>query len=106
MSVTVAEFNEAVTKWEEEAGLRTDLFMAVWDEMLDALPYIEGLGQLELAEKSGGEGDGAQIHVVLKVGEQYFQQDGYYSSWGSDEMDGEVYEVRPKQVQVTQYERV
>lgn len=106
MSFTLKEFTAAVSDWEDEAMLDDELFMSIWYGAIDSLPTIEGIGKLEFADQWGGEGDGAQIHVVLKVGDRYFQRDGYFSSWGEDSMDGAVYEVKPKQVMKTEYEAI
>ncbi len=59
---------------------------------------------LSYVASGGGEGDGAQKWVVFKVGEQLFRMIGYYSSWGDDEWDGNLEEVKAIQVEVTEYE--
>ena len=93
----------------------------LYEEINDAYPendffldaYYEEVAELEtrygkviVEQVDGGEGDGAPIHVIISVGERYFQMDGYYSSWDDSQMDGELFEVQPKEVKVTQYERI
>lgn len=107
MSFTVKELESALTQWEEQIGENRNLFMDMWyEENMEGLPNLEGIGQLEFVDSGGGEGDGAEIWVVIKIGNRYFRKTGYYSSWGSDEMDGDLEEVKPKQVEVTQYEAI
>lgn len=106
MNFTVTQLEEKLSDWEDEAKLEQNLFLSMWYEEVEVLPYIEGIGQIEFAERSGGEGDGAEISIVIKIGNRYFQRDGYYSSWGEDSMDGDIYEVKPKQVQRTEYDRI
>ena len=104
---TVKQLEEALSQWEEEVNLSYGTFLALWYEDLEHdLPNLEGIGQVESVESWGGEGDGAAIHVVIKVGDRYFQQDGYYSSWGESEMDGQVVEVKPVQVMRTEYQEI
>lgn len=50
----------------------------------------------EFVETLGGEGDGAELIVILKWNNQYWQISGYYSSWDSPDMDvSEAVEVYP-----------
>ena len=93
----------------------------LYEEINDAYPendffldaYYEEVAELEtrygeviVEQVDGGEGDGAGIEVVISVQDRYFEINGEYSSWDSSSFDGDLYEVKPKQVQVTQYERI
>lgn len=53
----------------------------------------------------GGEGHGEDIHVVFRVGDQLFRQDGYYASHYGPDWDSAPYEVGPVARTVTFYER-
>ena len=112
MAYTIEEFKAAVSDWEMQAEDVRSLFIDVWNEELSTedLPTLENIGKLEVADTWGGEGDGAEIYAVVRVvgedGDRYFQASGYYSSWGDTDMDGDIIEVRPKEVQVTRYEAV
>lgn len=56
--------------------------------------------------KPGREGGGEDIYVVVKVGDQFFQKDGFYASHYGSDWDGEVTEVRPVEKTITVYEPV
>ncbi len=61
---------------------------------------------VETVECGGAEGDGAPMYVVIKhlpTG-LFFQQTGYYSSWGDSSWDNTWHQVEPVQVVVTKYE--
>ena len=45
-------------------------------------------------------------YVTFKVDNKTYQKTGYYQSHYGSEWDGPVFEVRPKQVTVTEWERV
>lgn len=62
--------------------------------------------RITLVDTGGGEGDGAPIWIILSVGDQLFRANGYYSSWDSSEMDGQIEEVKAVQVNRTEYEAV
>lgn len=64
---------------------------------------IEGFGKAEFVESYGGEGMGDERWIVFKVGDRYFQKNGFYSSWDGSSWDGELEEVEPREVTVTQY---
>jgi hypothetical protein len=76
---------------------------------------IDGIGTAFLEAEHGGEGQGDQYWFVFKLVEQrdnvvgagepqarYFKADGYYASYDGGYYD-ELYEVFPKQVQVTEW---
>jgi hypothetical protein len=54
----------------------------------------------------GGEGMGEEIWVVVQVGDQYFEKDGYYASHYGTDWDGSFTEVSPSQKTITVYETV
>lgn len=64
-------------------------------------------------EKKGGEGQGEEYHIVLKIKdeesghEEFWIHTGFYSSWeGVDWSYGECYQVEPVQKTITVYEEV
>jgi hypothetical protein len=61
-------------------------------------------GTLEKVKSWGGEGDGAEIYLVVKVGDRLFRKAGYYSSWDSSSMDSPLVEVE-EYVEPTTYYR-
>lgn len=92
-----------------------------WWEWADAEEYdyvvVPGLGVVSAVEfDTGGEGHGENTYMVFKVepttetdgvNETYFYRiDGYYSSYGGSDWDGNLYEVTPVQRMVTFYEKI
>jgi hypothetical protein len=64
-------------------------------------------GTVTLVENfGGGSGDGEERYIVIKVGDQLFQWNGYYSSWDGSEWADELREVEPYSVQVTKYREI
>lgn len=63
------------------------------------------IGKIEIVDQEGGEGQGDHAHIIVKVdGEQYFELDGYYSSYDGFSWDSrEWYEVEPATKTVTYY---
>jgi hypothetical protein len=110
MSFTAKELEQAIMdKYDElERDWKGEVFQDIWDEEFDPkeLGKLEGIGIVELEENSGGQGDGAPTELILKVGDRYFEVNGYYSSWDSSRMDGELYEVKAKEVTIKRYERI
>lgn len=105
MSLSPKDVEKKLEKgWQENTNLWLHAFYEggeVEPELLD----IPGLPKIEIADVEGGEGDGAEIWVTIKVGDQYFQKYGYYSSWGDSAIHGDVYEVFPKQVMRTEWSK-
>jgi hypothetical protein len=62
----------------------------------------------ELVAEYGGEGQGDQYWVVISVSDgittRYFRRDGWYSSYNGSELDGDTYEVVPKEKTIVIYE--
>lgn len=56
--------------------------------------------------ESGGEGSGESVWLVFKVGVQYFKKTGYYASYDGTSWDGDVTEVRRRQVTVSMWEEI
>lgn len=52
-----------------------------------------------------GAYDDSPTFVVVKVGDQYFQKEGTYSSWDGSGFYGECVEVEPYEVPLTFYKR-
>jgi hypothetical protein len=50
---------------------------------------------------------GGETQFVIKIGDQHFGYDGYYSSYGGTEWqyDGDWYECQPTQVTYTEYHK-
>jgi hypothetical protein len=56
----------------------------------------------------GGEGEGDQYWMVISVSDgtttRYFRRDGWYASYDGGYLDGETYEVSPKEKVIVVYE--
>lgn len=70
---------------------------------------IADLGTVTVVDTVGGsEGDGESQFVVIKVAQgetvRYFKKEGYYSSYGGSDWDGEIRSVWPSQKTITVYE--
>lgn len=59
----------------------------------------------ERVSSFGGEGQGDDLWIVIKIGDQFFKKSGYYNSWDGGAYDGELFEVEPVQVTRTEYQR-
>lgn len=107
MSFTAKELEAKIygSDWEDPKGYGyTDAIDFIYSEGESV--EIDGLPTLKHISSGGAEGDGAQKWVVFSVGDQLFRKTGYYSSWGEDEWDGDLEEVKAVQVTRTEYEAI
>lgn len=105
------EDNEHFEGWDEY-----DLNSAVYNEPLPGEKYgkytplvieIEGVQiEVKVVESTGGEDQGSYASTIIQVGSQFFKKEGYYASHYGYDWDGAFFEVAPKRVTVTRYERV
>lgn len=79
-----------------------------WDYATEDVPFtIYGEPvEVKIVEETGGMDEGSQASVTFSIGSQFFRKDGYYASHYGHDWDGAFYEVRPRSVTVTQYERI
>lgn len=72
--------------------------------------YVKGLGTVTQQDEYGGEGDGDQYWVVVKIdmedgtGTRYFKKPGWYASHDGGYLDGDLFEVTPQKKEITVYE--
>lgn len=93
----------------KEVGIAPiDGWDCIRDVIGDAVVELPGGGKLTLEDSFGGEGEGNQYWVVVKVqtGDpmwpvQYFKRLGWYASYDGGFLDGPTVEVTPKQKLVT-----
>lgn len=62
--------------------------------------------EVEVVDETGGMDEGSNASITFQVGDQFFRKDGYYASHYGYDWDGAFYEVSPRQVTVTQFERI
>lgn len=61
-------------------------------------------GKVQILRETGGSDEGSHRSVILTVGEQYFEIEGYYTSWEGDNWDdATLTEVEPKEVKVIRF---
>lgn len=100
-------FETPVTTWHEGyAESFGDLFEFLESSGENGV-NIPGVGTAVFETQHGGEGQGDEYWYVFKLVTadeypRYFKVDGYYTSYEGGYYD-ELYEVFPKQVQVTQW---
>lgn len=95
----------------ENLGLaQTDDNNGRWKKGEDMYENVRGLGKVYLQKQHGGEGQGDEYYIVLRVedGEttRWFMKPGYYTSYDDRTLDGDLYEVSPQQRIVTVYENL
>lgn len=100
MSFTAEELQKEIN----EAYNGSDFFLNAFYE--EEAELNTRLGKVVLEDISGGQGDGAPIEMIISVADRYFEINGVYNSWDDSHFDGDLYEVNPKQVTVTRYERI
>lgn len=87
-----------------EDAKHLDQVMEVFDSHGDGIEIPSGT--VKFVDEFGGEDMGSQRWIVFRVGEDYFQVDGYYNSWDGDNWDSaELVEVVPVERTVTQFMR-
>lgn len=78
-------------------------------EKISEFTTIDGLGDTYLEDSYGGQGQGDEYWLVIRVENggksRWFKKPGYYQSYSGGELDGNLYEVFPKQKTVTVWEK-
>lgn len=102
MEPTAKQLEEFISKHFEKQEKKNDYYeYSFWE---GEYPELETpWGKLEFVETyPDSPGDGRFWGSVWKLGDRFFIQGGYYSSWDSSEFDGEFEEVeqRPKEIMV------
>lgn len=104
---TAAQIQQELQDWKDEQGDYYYTPQAVHEELWsfrDPKSFDIPSGTVTLIEDhGGGEGDGEERFIVIKVGDQLFQYNGYYSSWDGTEWDETLRQVEPYEVTVTKY---
>lgn len=70
---------------------------------------IKDLGSVYLVKQHGGEGEGDDYHIVIRIKfldgvERLFKKPGYHASHDGSYLDGDLYEVAPVERVVVFYE--
>jgi hypothetical protein len=118
------EIDDRIKDWYKERGKYTwsDLPWNALEEMIDnrwgngRSEYepvtVAGL-RFKMVEQHGGEGEGDKYWIVFECSEidsddppQLFKVNGWYASYDGSYLDGDVYEVKPKEVTRIKYVRV
>lgn len=99
------EYKEIIEKLKELEYTSEDLG-------IKCLPkFIEGIGAVEMVDSYGGSDMGSTYYSVYYFVEHdvYIKTDGYYSSYEGAEFEdfkSDCTQVIPKQVTVTQYQKI
>lgn len=78
-----------------------------WKKGEDAYEDIPGVGRVFLEKQHGGEGEGDDYYIVLRIeGDvtRYFIKQGYHASFDGSYLDGDFSEVHPVEKTVVVYE--
>lgn len=102
MSYTVKELQEAIEETYKQVSDNNVWTDFKWEEINEL--DVPNFGKVEFEDSFGGEGQGDDYWVVVKLDDRYFRVDGYYSSWDGGELDGELEEVVPKEVKKIEWE--
>jgi hypothetical protein len=98
-----SEFTVDISKWDSEEEIN--------DKKAAQLFFSDNGIEFNHEDNFGGEGQGEDYWSVYSFKDKstgetlYVKFDGWYQSYNGSEFD-EWYFVKPKQVQVTQYEKV
>ena len=113
MSLTAKQVEEAVSEFEGSSDYESEVDGDIYGDLHYFASYdkkktleVPGLPTLKPVEAYGGEGEGDDYWVVFQCGDQYFRKDGWYASYDGGYLDGELYEVKPKQVTVTEFQKI
>jgi hypothetical protein len=108
MSWTIKELEEAIEKWHEDH--EEEESSNAFDDLYYTLDYAnEGeslklMGEpVSLVEQFGGEGQGDEWWVIIKVGERLFRINGWYASYNGREST-DIEEVKPVEYTATRYD--
>lgn len=66
------------------------------------LPALDEFAEYVKDYSPSDSGTG-EMWMLFKVGDQHFRKYGYYNSWDSNEWDGELVRVIPREVTVIKY---
>lgn len=107
--LTVEEIDELIHRFGNEEGEDSYYSESGWYHFkyevgIGESEEVPGLGTVTTVSEYGGEGDGDQYWVVVKVGDRYIMKPGYYASHDGGYLDGDAYEVTPVEKVVTVYE--
>ena len=99
---TTAEIESAID--EEFEGWPNEFYSELGTDGYE-LTELE-IRAYEVDREGGYEGGGEYMHLVFKVGNQYFRKTGEHNSWDANTWDGELEEVEPYEVTVVRYREV
>lgn len=102
---------EGDATWHEWAGLgpaRRDDDKGRWKKGEQQYEEVAGLGTVYLESQFGGEGQGDNYYIVLRIEDgdttRYFKKNGYHASHDGSYLDGSLDEVKPAKKTITVYE--
>ena len=78
----------------------------LWGARDKSTGYFVNGEPIFLLEDTGCEGGPTDAHIIVSVGDYFFQIDYTYNSWDCDYYEDEWFEVKPTIVPTTVYKRV
>lgn len=93
---------------ENEDGYSDGLNAYAYEDYEQDKVTVDGVDYpIEVVETDpGGEGHGASVHFIIKVGDEYFRKQGYYASHYGTDWDGAFEKVAEVEKTVKVWERV
>lgn len=90
----------------DREDVRNQIAESFYDEMPDAGIELPGLGLATKVDSFGGEGQGEDLWLIFKIGDQHYKADHYYASYdGCEPWHGNcsIFPVMGKEVTVTKW---
>lgn len=107
MSNVPVEEVERLLLAHDDEGYSSTWFVWKYETPSEGVP-VAGLGTVFLEKEYGGESQGEEYWMVLRVvngdSTRFFRIDGYYVSFDGGNFDGPFHEVSPIEKLVTYYE--
>lgn len=86
-------------EWTTDENLTED-----WNDLGGRRVIIDGEEYgIEEVDSTGGMDEGSNASVTLKIGDRYFQKQGYYASHYGYDWDGAFLEVYPSEKKIIVY---
>lgn len=109
MSYTVEDLDKAIEEYFPNRW--SDAWKAFHSSIEYDTALIPGVGEAILVDQFGGEDQGSQYWIVVKItdadgGERFFRRDGYHQSHDGSYLDGPTEEVSATPKVVTVYQNV
>ncbi len=101
-------FENSLDKWKNELDRWSygshGFYETLWGT--DALDTDTLYGEAKVLKRETSYDESLEQRLLtFQVGDLILQKVGWYNSWDSNDWSGDIYEVRPREVTVTIYEK-